>query len=64
VLAVPVAPPEAVGALAADAEVVVLHTPRDLRAIGEWYADFTQTPDTEVVELLARASASGDAAVS
>jgi putative phosphoribosyl transferase len=64
VLAVPVAPPEAVGALAADAEVVVLHTPRDLRAIGEWYADFTQTPDTEVVELLARAGASGDAAVS
>jgi putative phosphoribosyl transferase len=66
VLAVPVAPPEAVRDLSSVAEVVALHTPRDLRAIGEWYADFSQTSDDEVVQLLARATAdaTGDAAVS
>jgi putative phosphoribosyl transferase len=54
VLAVPVAPPESVQALADEAdEVVVLHTPRDLRSIGEWYADFGQTADAEVERLLA-----------
>ncbi len=65
VLAVPVAPPEAVRDLSSVAEVVALHTPRDLRAIGEWYGDFSQTPDDEVVRLLTRAAApKGDAAVS
>jgi predicted phosphoribosyltransferase len=54
VLAVPVAPPESVQALAGDAdEVVALHTPRNLRSIGEWYADFGQTADDEVEGLLA-----------
>lgn len=57
VLAVPVAPPEAVRELGAVAEVVALYTPRGLRAIGEWYEDFSQTSDDEVVRLLARAAA-------
>jgi predicted phosphoribosyltransferase len=53
VFAAPVCAPEAAIALKADVdEVVCLLAPPDLRAIGEWYADFTQTPDDEVVELL------------
>ncbi|MBT2481543.1 phosphoribosyltransferase family protein [Streptomyces sp. ISL-94] len=58
VLAVPVAPPDAVARLrtAAD-EVVCLSTPRAFSAVGEWYQDFSQTPDEEVVDLLARAAA-------
>ena len=54
VLAVPVASPESARSLAEDAdEVVVLHSPPELRSIGEWYVDFAQTPDDEVVALLA-----------
>ena len=36
-------------------ECVALQTPEDFRAVGEWYADFTQTSDEEVTELLQRA---------
>jgi putative phosphoribosyl transferase len=58
VLAVPVAPPSACGALAADAdEVICLETPGHFLAIGEWYQDFSQTSDREVVSLLQRAAA-------
>ena len=56
VLAVPVAPPSACTALAADAdEVICLETPGHFLAIGEWYQDFSQTSDREVVSLLQRA---------
>ncbi|MBG0813110.1 phosphoribosyltransferase family protein [Planomonospora sp. ID82291] len=57
VLAIPVGAPEAVEALreAAD-EVVCLQTPADLFAIGAWYADFEQTSDAQVVDLLHRAA--------
>ena len=58
VLAVPVAPPSACTALAADAdEVICLETPGHFLAIGEWYQDFSQTSDREVVSLLQRAAA-------
>ncbi|MBH5333598.1 phosphoribosyltransferase [Streptomyces pactum] len=58
VLAVPVAPPGAAGALREQAdEVVCLSTPESFFAVGEWYQDFDQTPDETVIELLARASA-------
>ncbi|GLV91729.1 MULTISPECIES: phosphoribosyltransferase family protein [Streptomyces] len=58
VLAVPVAPPDAVARLrgAAD-EVVCLSSPPAFRAVGEWYRDFSQTADEEVVSLLAGAAA-------
>jgi putative phosphoribosyl transferase len=57
VLAVPVAPPQSVGRLRAEAdEVVALETPEPFFAVGEWYRDFAQTTDAEVVEALARAS--------
>jgi putative phosphoribosyl transferase len=56
VLAVPVAAPESVRALAADAdEVVCVEEPRWLRSVGEWYDDFTQVDDQTVVDLLERA---------
>jgi putative phosphoribosyl transferase len=55
VLAVPVGPPD-VQRLRSDAdEVVCLCTPPDFVAIGQFYRDFTQVRDDEVVELLRRA---------
>ncbi|MFG2757823.1 phosphoribosyltransferase family protein [Streptomyces wuyuanensis] len=58
VLAAPVAPPDAVSWLRTEAdEVVCLSTPRAFSAVGEWYQDFSQTPDEEVVALLARSAA-------
>jgi putative phosphoribosyl transferase len=60
VLAAPVAPPSACAALAADAdEVVCLETPRRFMAIGEWYQDFSQTSDAEVISLLRAAGEEG-----
>ncbi len=55
VLAVPVAAPDALGALedAAD-EVVALEAPYGLGAVGAAYGDFRQVEDGEVVELLRR----------
>ena len=50
VLAVPVAPPETVAALRADADAVVsVETPAAMAAVGQWYDDFSQTSDDEVV---------------
>lgn len=60
VLAAPVAPPDAVAWLRTEAdEVVCLSTPSGFSAVGEWYRDFSQTPDEEVIDLLARAAAAG-----
>ncbi|HWS45404.1 MAG TPA: phosphoribosyltransferase [Acidimicrobiia bacterium] len=56
IFAAPVAPPSAIEEVGEDAdEVVVLETPAAFYAIGQFYDDFTQTDDDEVVELLARA---------
>ncbi|HSI92957.1 MAG TPA: phosphoribosyltransferase [Jiangellaceae bacterium] len=58
VLAVPVAPPDTVRALAEVAdEVVVVEQPSWLSSIGQWYDDFRQTSDEEVVALLDEAAA-------
>jgi predicted phosphoribosyltransferase len=55
-LAVPVAPPEKRAGLEGIAdEVVVLETPPWFFAIGEFYRDFAQTSDDEVISLLERA---------
>ena len=58
VLAVPVAPPgwETRIADAAD-ELVCLHTPAGFFAIGQYYTDFSQTTDDEVIACLKRAAA-------
>lgn len=56
VLAVPVAAPETLDAIAREVErIVCLRTPADLYAIGLWYADFRQVSDEEVARLLGRA---------
>ena len=56
VLAIPVAPSEAVANLAKEAdEVVCLATPEPFYAVGQWYARFPQTSDAEVVRLLEEA---------
>lgn len=57
ILAVPVAPPDAVAWLRTEAdEVVCLSTPHGFTAVGEWYQDFSQTSDDEVVDLLRQAA--------
>ncbi|GEO42524.1 phosphoribosyltransferase [Skermanella aerolata] len=53
VLAVPVAPPAAVSDLTAEVdEVVCLHTPSSFGAIGNFYEDFRQLDDADVIRLL------------
>jgi predicted phosphoribosyltransferase len=53
VLAVPVAPPEAVRRLRSEAdEVRALLTPEYFSSVGQWYADFPQVSDERVVALL------------
>ena len=53
VLAVPVAPPQAMAMLEAEAgRVVALATPAPFHAVGQWYLDFDQVGDRQVVELL------------
>lgn len=63
VLAVPVAPVGWTARIGPDAdEYVALDTPEAFWAIGQFYADFSQTSDDEVVECLARAAARAPAA--
>ena len=52
-VAVPVGPPSTIEELEKIADrVVCLYTPEYFQAIGEFYADFSQTPDEEVIMLL------------
>ncbi|MFH8380579.1 phosphoribosyltransferase family protein [Kitasatospora sp. NPDC018058] len=56
VLAVPVAPPDWTDRLTEVAdELICVDTPSPFFAIGEFYADFSQTDDEEVLALLAQA---------
>ena len=56
VLAVPLAPQASLDALASVVDdVVCAEVPEPFLAIGQWYLDFAQTPDAEVVDLLRRA---------
>jgi putative phosphoribosyl transferase len=57
VLAVPVAPPGWEDRIGDDAdECIALDTPEPFYAIGQFYADFSQTADDEVVDCLTRAA--------
>ncbi|MCI0636739.1 MAG: phosphoribosyltransferase [Actinobacteria bacterium] len=59
ILAVPVAPTASLERLRAEAnEIVVLATPDPFFAVGEWYRNFEQTSDSEVVAALARSAGS------
>jgi putative phosphoribosyl transferase len=64
VVAVPVAAPQTCDAFrdVAD-EVVCAITPEPFRAVGLWYADFSQTTDEEVHDLLERARGASHATV-
>ncbi|MCU7821946.1 phosphoribosyltransferase family protein [Kitasatospora sp. DSM 101779] len=58
VLAVPVAPQDWAARLGGDVDDLVCpHTPARFWAIGEFYADFSQTSDAEVIALLDEAAA-------
>jgi predicted phosphoribosyltransferase len=58
VLAVPVAPPEALPELAPYVdELVCLHSPDPFYAVGQWYGNFEQTSDAEVMAILKGARA-------
>jgi predicted phosphoribosyltransferase len=53
VLAVPVAAPAAAEAVKEETdEVVTLVTPRRFRSVGEWYVDFGQLTDADVLTIL------------
>lgn len=53
VLAVPVAAPSAAEAIKKETdEVVTLVTPRRFRSVGEWYVDFGQLTDADVLTIL------------
>lgn len=61
VLAVPVAPPDTVESLRKDVdELICLEAPEPFRAIGEFYIDFAQLEDADVVDLLGRVSRSAE----
>ena len=53
ICAVPVAPPDTIEKVAGYCdEVVCLETPYDFRAVGQFYRDFPQVEDEEVIEIL------------
>ncbi|MCX6791452.1 MAG: phosphoribosyltransferase family protein [Candidatus Gottesmanbacteria bacterium] len=53
IVALPVAPPEIAAKLQTLAgDVIVLETPSDFGAVGQFYRDFTQVTDEDVVQLL------------
>jgi len=57
VLALPVAPPTTLQRLEhAYDDMVVLTQPAQFIAVGQWYRDFTQTTDDEVIALLSEAT--------
>jgi len=56
VLAVPVAPPETVRSLRSEVDdLVCLSTPAFFQSVGQFYEDFRQTSDEEVIEFIDRA---------
>jgi predicted phosphoribosyltransferase len=57
VVAVPVASPDTCAEFESEVDQVICAvTPERFRAVGQWYRDFSQTSDEEVVDLLRRAA--------
>ncbi|OGJ57903.1 hypothetical protein A3H22_01775 [Candidatus Peribacteria bacterium RIFCSPLOWO2_12_FULL_55_15] len=55
IVALPVCPPDTAENLRAKTdEFVVLHTPTNFNAVGQWYQEFPQVKDEEVITLLKR----------
>lgn len=58
VVAVPIAPPDTCDAMRQEVDdIICVITPEPFLAVGIWYADFSETSDEEVRELLTRAAA-------
>jgi putative phosphoribosyl transferase len=56
-VAVPVVDASVARQLAREADALIaVSSPSHLGAVGEWYEDFNQTTDAEVIDLLNRAS--------
>lgn len=56
ILAVPVGSPETLRSLGEEAdEIVIIDQPDDFRAVGQFYADFAQTEDRDVIARLTEA---------
>src|SRR5436309_3296665 len=56
ILAVPVCPPDSLARLREEADQIrCLVAPPRLQGVGQWYADFSQVADDEVIDILARA---------
>jgi putative phosphoribosyl transferase len=63
VVAVPIAAPETCAAFEREVDdIICAATPEPFYAVGLWYADFSQTTDVEVRDLLARAAREGSSA--
>jgi len=63
ILAVPVAPPDTIEALQDEVDAIVcLSKPQGFLAIGQFYSDFKQLTDTEVIDLLRSAAAAQEPA--
>lgn len=62
ILAVPVASPRSAEELrqGVATEVVTLEEPEDFMSVGQFYENFTQTEDQEVIDLLERSARAGD----
>lgn len=57
VVAIPVAPPQSIEELEQEAdEVVCLHQDPYFMAVGQFYSEFSQTEDEEVIEILKKAT--------
>ena len=57
VVAVPIAPPDTCEAMSHEVDdIICAITPEPFLAVGVWYADFSETSDEEVRELLAKAA--------
>jgi predicted phosphoribosyltransferase len=52
IVAVPVAAPSVVAGLRHEVEVVCPLEPTQMVAVGQWYADFSQVSEAEVIRLL------------
>jgi putative phosphoribosyl transferase len=60
-VAVPVAPPDAVRALSADVdEIICPATPEPFNSVGQWYHDFTPVTDEEIRQLMDKARRARD----
>ncbi len=62
ILAVPVCSPQAAATMREEADdLICLHQPRSFRAVGEWYEEFAQVSDEEVISTLRASEASAPA---